>query len=174
MCCREDQLFVIAVPLGGVRSVRCFTGHTTGYGFVLLHALAAAENFILTLRRSGIQVSLSKTGKQTPVRGTHPGPVLLHSVSLSPFMSAESSSDRASAGTSTSASLSADGDAADRKRELSFKAKMAALQDKQSTNVYIEGLPMGADRNTLLELVYPYVIHSSWFLAPRAAGADRL
>ncbi|KAJ7436804.1 hypothetical protein B0H11DRAFT_2294672 [Mycena galericulata] len=181
---REDQLFVIAAPFGGVRSVRCFTRHTTraasGYGFVLFHALAAAENFILTLRRSGIQASLSKVNK--PPRAV-PTPADLSSyttapsagtsVSLSPFMSAESSSDRASAGTSTSASLSADGDAtssADRERELSFKAKMAALEDNQSTNVYIEGLPMGADRNTLLELVYPYAIHSSRFLRSKLPG----
>ncbi|KAJ7121456.1 hypothetical protein C8R44DRAFT_853070 [Mycena epipterygia] len=144
---REDQLLAITAPFGEVLSVRCFTRHTTkaasGYGFVLFKTLAAAEKCIVTLKRSDLHPSFSKVNK--PPR-----------IVCAPY-------SRSLPTPSSSSSLGSAPDSPSPEKR-SFKAKLAQLEDKNSTNVYIEGLPMSADKNTLLELVYPYPIHSSRFL----------
>ncbi|KAJ7917180.1 hypothetical protein B0H13DRAFT_2657917 [Mycena leptocephala] len=149
---REDQLRAIAAPFGEVLSVRCFTRQTlkspSGYGFVLFKTLAAAEKCILTLRRSDLHPSFSKVNK--PLR-------VVHSPN-SPILELPAPSSLSSLGSSDSES------ALPGSPELDFKAKMAQLEDKNSPNVYIEGLPMSADKNTLMELVYPYAIQSTRFL----------
>ncbi|KAJ7150485.1 hypothetical protein C8R43DRAFT_1107407 [Mycena crocata] len=157
---REEQLFALAAPFGDVVSVRCFTRHTTkatsGYGFVLFKTLAAAERCIAGLKRSDLHPSLSKANKQPRVVCSPTSPALptRHSTTVS--------------GTSDPHSIAA-GDA-----ELSFKAKMAQLEDKHSTNLYIEGLPGSADKNTLIELVYPHAIHSSRFLRSKVPDSGTM
>ncbi|KAJ7751549.1 hypothetical protein DFH07DRAFT_941654 [Mycena maculata] len=143
---REDQLLAIAAPFGEVVSVRTFTRHTksaSGYGFVLFKDLSAAERCVLMLRRSDLQAALSKVNKPPRIVCDPNSPTFPMRLSSSSLSSSDPNPGSP---------------------ELSFKDRMAQLEDKKSTNVYIEGLPMSADRNTLLDLVYPYAILSSRFL----------
>ncbi|KAJ7624302.1 hypothetical protein DFH06DRAFT_1481625 [Mycena polygramma] len=144
---REDQLLAIASPFGEVVSVRCFTRNTTknpsGYGFVLFKTIAAAEKCIVALKRSDLHPSFSRVKK----------PPRIVCSPTSPIPAAPSSS-----------SLSGSDQESPSPRDPNFKAKMAQLEDKNSANVYIEGLPLSADRNTLVELVYPHIIQSTRFI----------
>ncbi|KAJ6517461.1 hypothetical protein C8R47DRAFT_1312927 [Mycena vitilis] len=144
---REDQLLAIASPFGEVVSVRCFTRntakHPSGYGFVLFKTIAAAEKCIVALKRSDLHPSFSRV-KKPPRIVCSP----TSSISAAPSSSSLSGSDQESPSP----------------RDPNFKAKMAQLEDKNSANVYIEGLPMSADKNTLLELVYPHIIQSTRFI----------
>ncbi|KAJ7488892.1 hypothetical protein FB451DRAFT_1552840 [Mycena latifolia] len=153
---REDQLLAITAQFGEVLSVRCFTRHTpraaSGYGFVLFDSMAAAEKCIGTLKRSDLHPSFSKVNK----------PPRIVCSPHSPTLPARSS-------TSSLASSNSDSPS-----ELSFKAKMAQLEDKRSTNLYIEGLPMSADKNVLIELVHPHVIQSTRFLRSKVPESQTM
>ncbi|KAJ7895464.1 hypothetical protein B0H14DRAFT_3853935 [Mycena olivaceomarginata] len=155
---RDDQLHAIAAPFGEIVSVRCFTRNgpnsSSGYGFVLFKTIAAAEKCIVTLKRSDLHPSFSKVNK--PPRIVCPN---------SPSFPARSSSS--SLGSEQDSPLP-------RSPDLNFKAKMAQLEDKNSANVYIEGLPLSADKNTLMELVYPYVIQSTRFLRSKLPGSQTM
>ncbi|KAJ7036705.1 hypothetical protein C8F04DRAFT_463755 [Mycena alexandri] len=143
---RDDQLLAITVPFGEIVSVRTFTRTNTknpsGYGFVLFRTLAAAEKCIATLKRSDLHPSFSKVNK----------PPRIVCSPNSPSLPARSSS---------SSSLNSDRESPS--SEI-FKMKMAQLADEKSTNVYIEGLPLSADKNTLIELAYPRIIQSTRFI----------
>ncbi|KAF7343856.1 RRM domain-containing protein [Mycena sanguinolenta] len=156
---RDDQLHAIAAPFGEIVSVRCFTRNSTknpsGYGFVLFKTIAAAEKCIMTLKRSDLHPSFSKVNKP---------PRLVNSPDSSAFSTQPSS-----------ASLGSDPDSPlPGSPELDFKAKMARLEDKNSPNVYIEGLPMSADKNTLIELVYPYIIQSTRFIRSKVPQSQTM
>ncbi|KAF8129453.1 hypothetical protein K438DRAFT_1999856 [Mycena galopus ATCC 62051] len=152
---RDDQLRAIAAPFGEIISVRCFTRNTgkspSGYGFVLFTTVAAAEKCIVTLKRSDLHPSFSKVNK--PLRPAPSSPSLPTQSSSSSVGSSQYSPDSS---------------------ELNFKTKMAQLEDKNSSNVYIEGLPMSADKNTLMELVYPYVIQSTRFIRSKLPQSETM
>ncbi|KAF7362755.1 RRM domain-containing protein [Mycena venus] len=147
---RDDQLYAIAAPFGEVLSVRCFTRNTaknpSGYGFVLFKTVGAAEKCIVTLKRSDLHPSFSKVNK----------PPRIVCSPNSPSLPARSSSSSLSSSNQESPLPGSP--------ELNFKAKMAQLEDRTSPNVYIEGLPLSADKNTLIELVYPYAIQTFLFV----------
>ncbi|KAJ7245645.1 hypothetical protein B0H12DRAFT_1325282 [Mycena haematopus] len=154
----EDQLRAIAAPFGEIISVRCFTRNSTkspsGYGFVLFKTIAAAEKCIVTLKRSDLHPSFSKVNKP---------PHLVHS--RIPSLPTRPSSS----------SVGSDQDSArPGSPDLTFKAKMAQLEDKNSPNVYIEGLPMSADKNTLMEVVYPHVIQSTRFIRSKVPQSQTM
>ncbi|KAG5643042.1 hypothetical protein DXG03_001654 [Asterophora parasitica] len=56
----------------------------------------------------------------------------------------------------------------------SFKAKMEALHDRNSTNLYMEGLPLNIDEPTLAALVSPHRISSSRFFQTRLSNPPRI
>ncbi|KAJ7100912.1 hypothetical protein B0H15DRAFT_927485 [Mycena belliarum] len=152
---REDQLLSITAQFGNVLSVRCFTRFTTrtpsGYGFVLFDSIAAAEKCIVTLKRSELHPSFSKVNKPPRVVCSPHSPSLPAGSSMSSLASI------------SSVSSEPDGP--------SFKDRMAQLEDKRSSNLYLEGLPMSADKSTLAALVHPHTIHSSRFLRSKVPGS---
>ncbi|KAJ7183503.1 hypothetical protein C8R46DRAFT_1344314 [Mycena filopes] len=146
----DEQLLAITAPFGEVVSVRTFTRTNTqtpsGYGFVLFKELVAAEKCIMALKRSDLHPSFSKVNK----------PPRIVCSPNEPSLPARSSSS--SLASSDRESLLSPGSSA------AFKLKMAQLADGKSTNVYIEGLPLSADKNTLIALVYPHIIQSTRFI----------
>ncbi|KAJ3766862.1 hypothetical protein FB446DRAFT_676081 [Lentinula raphanica] len=58
--------------------------------------------------------------------------------------------------------------------DLSFKTKMERLQDPNSTNLYIEGLPLSIDEPSLVALVSPHRIKSSRFFQTRLSNPPRI
>ncbi|KAG2151169.1 uncharacterized protein EDB93DRAFT_1275926 [Suillus bovinus] len=58
--------------------------------------------------------------------------------------------------------------------EDSFKARMEKLKDGLSTNLYIEGLPLSIDEESLASLVHPYTIKSSRFFKTKLSEPPRI
>ncbi|KAG2054309.1 hypothetical protein BDR06DRAFT_421778 [Suillus hirtellus] len=58
--------------------------------------------------------------------------------------------------------------------EDSFKARMEKLKDGSSTNLYIEGLPLSIDEESLTALVHPYTIKSSRFFKTKLSEPPRI
>ncbi|KAL4073421.1 hypothetical protein J3A83DRAFT_2533416 [Scleroderma citrinum] len=56
----------------------------------------------------------------------------------------------------------------------SFKARMEKLKDESSTNLYMEGLPLSIDDETLASLVAPYKIKSSRFFKTKLSDPPRI
>lgn len=55
-----------------------------------------------------------------------------------------------------------------------FKSKMERLKDPNSTNLYMEGLPLSIDEPTLQALVNPFRIMSSRFFRTRLSNPPRI
>ncbi|KAF9029124.1 hypothetical protein BDZ89DRAFT_733630 [Hymenopellis radicata] len=151
----EDQLFELAVPFGEVKSVRSFTRHVgekeSGYGFVLFETIESAEKCIQSLRRfRNLHPTFSKQVHKIP--GTN---------------FAQSSSVSSHSGSSY-------GQANNHSDDGTFKAKMERLQDPNSTNLYIEGLPLSIDEPSLSALVAPHRIKSSRFFQTRLSNPPRI
>ncbi|RDB27564.1 hypothetical protein Hypma_003856 [Hypsizygus marmoreus] len=162
----EDQLFALAAPFGAIRSVRTFTRHVrdneSGYGFVLFETVEAAEKCILSLRRyRNLHPTFSKQAHKIPGSFSQ---LNLHlendtppdSVSASSLAEWEQEHSR------------------DVGEDASFKAKMEALHDVTSTNLYMEGLPLSIDEPTLAALVSPHRINSSRFFQTRLSNPPRI
>ncbi|KAK0217402.1 hypothetical protein EDD85DRAFT_372732 [Armillaria nabsnona] len=148
----EDQLFELAAPFGPVRSVRSFTRHVgekeSGYGFVLFETIDAAEKCIQSLRRfRNLHPTFSKQVHKIP------GTTYAQAPSISSSHSASS---------------------VDHGDDGSFKAKMERLHDPNSTNLYIEGLPLSIDESSLGALVSPHRIKSSRFFQTRLSNPPRI
>ncbi|KAJ6613162.1 hypothetical protein B0H10DRAFT_2222476 [Mycena sp. CBHHK59/15] len=159
----EDQLFALAAPFGEVRSVRSFTRHVgdaeTGYGFVLFESIASAEKCINSLRRyRNLHPTFSKQVHKIPgTMYSQPRPAASdHTPSASSLAGWEQES------------------AGDGSADSTFKAKMERLADRQSTNLYIEGLPLSIDEPTLAALVSPYSIRSSRFFQTKLSSPPRI
>ncbi|KAG1729520.1 uncharacterized protein EDB91DRAFT_811654 [Suillus paluster] len=58
--------------------------------------------------------------------------------------------------------------------EDSFKARMEKLKDGLSSNLYIEGLPLSIDEESLAALVHPYAIKSSRFFKTKLSEPPRI
>ncbi|KAG2068535.1 hypothetical protein BDR04DRAFT_1232759 [Suillus decipiens] len=58
--------------------------------------------------------------------------------------------------------------------EDSFKARMEKLKDGLSTNLYVEGLPLSIDEESLAALVHPYTIKSSRFFKTKLSEPPRI
>ncbi|KAG7448383.1 uncharacterized protein BT62DRAFT_703275 [Guyanagaster necrorhizus] len=147
----EDQLFELAAPFGPVRSVRSFTRHVgekeSGYGFVLFETIDAAEKCIESLRRfRNLHPTFSKQVHKIP------GTAYARAPSISSGHSASS--------------VHGDDD--------SFKSKMERLHDPNSTNLYMEGLPLSIDESSLGALVSPHRIKSSRFFQTRLSNPPRI
>ncbi|KAK7046447.1 hypothetical protein R3P38DRAFT_2873843 [Favolaschia claudopus] len=142
---REEQLHAIAAHFGEILSVRCFTRNST--------TPATGYGFVLFKTVEAAEKCI----------------ITLRRSDLRPAFSKEP--PRAGSITSTSSSsLSSDSGS----QSSDFKAKMAQLEDKNSSNVYIEGLPLSADRNTLAALVHPHVIHSTRFLRSKLPNSPTM
>ncbi|KAF5383179.1 hypothetical protein D9615_004899 [Tricholomella constricta] len=134
----EDQLFALAAPFGAVRSVRTFTRHVrdseSGYGFVLFETVEAAEKCILSLRRyRNLHPTFSKQAHKIPGTGSHSASVHAQApltLPLNIHLDTHASEEWGSEDGGGSAS---------------FKAKMESLHDRNSTNLYMEGLPLSID-----------------------------
>ncbi|KZT10433.1 uncharacterized protein LAESUDRAFT_747766 [Laetiporus sulphureus 93-53] len=147
----EEDLFKMTHEFGQVLSVRTFTRHVcdkpSGYGFVLFDTIEAAEKCVESLRKyRNLHPSFSKQIHKIP--GTI--------YSSSSFTPGGPNSDIHR--------LPAD----------SFKARMEQLKDTTSTNLYMEGLPLSIDDQTLAALVRPYRIMSSRFFQTRLSNPPRM
>ncbi|KIJ63818.1 hypothetical protein HYDPIDRAFT_29166 [Hydnomerulius pinastri MD-312] len=58
--------------------------------------------------------------------------------------------------------------------ENTFKARMEKLKDQGSTNLYIEGLPLSIDDESLAALMLPYKIKSSRFFKTKLSDPPRI
>ncbi|KAK6992678.1 hypothetical protein R3P38DRAFT_3083553 [Favolaschia claudopus] len=142
---REEQLHAIAAHFGEILSVRCFTRNST--------TPATGYGFVLFKTVEAAEKCI----------------ITLRRSDLRPAFSKEPPRDGSITSTSSS-SLSSDSGS----QSSDFKAKMAQLEDKNSSNVYIEGLPLSADRNTLAALVHPHVIHSTRFLRSKLPNSPTM
>lgn len=159
----EEQLLAMTSEFGEVVSVRTFTRHVSdkpsGYGFVLFGSVEAAERCIETLRKyRNLHPSFSKRIHKIP--GTAYGSVP-SSVSDSNGISLST----LSVSDSTESELTASD---------SFKARMERLQDRSSTNLYMEGLPLSINEPTLAALVKPFRIMSSRLFQTRLSNPPRI
>ncbi|KAK7683128.1 hypothetical protein QCA50_013801 [Cerrena zonata] len=155
----EDHLYAMTKDFGEVISVRTFTRHVSdkpsGYGFVLFGSVDAAGRCIEALRKlRHLHPSFSKRVHKIPgtIYGSVPSATSDSGISLS------SLSDSGSADTPTN----------------TFKTRMERLQDRSSTNLYMEGLPLDIDEPTLSALVSPYKILSSRFFQTRLSNPPRI
>ncbi|KAF9491710.1 hypothetical protein BDN71DRAFT_1510065 [Pleurotus eryngii] len=178
----EDELLALATPFGVVRSVRSFTRHVdignslggssyggnadagimiggkkaSGYGFVLFENVDAAERCIEGLKKfRNLHPSFSKQ---------------IHKIPGTPYTAMHSDSSRQSA---SGSQYDDDGDLEDEGPD-SFKARMERLEDKSSTNLYIEGLPLSIDGQLLAALVSPHQIKSSRFFQTKLSHPPRI
>ncbi|KAI0342290.1 hypothetical protein BDW22DRAFT_1440088 [Trametopsis cervina] len=147
----EEDLLAMTKPFGEVVSVRTFTRHVSdkpsGYGFVLFGSVDAAEKCIESLRKyRNLHPSFSKQ---------------IHKIPGTPYATAQAdpiaSPPQMSPGVADS-----------------FKSKMEKLKDTSSTNLYMEGLPLSIDEETLHALVQPYRILSSRFFRTRLSNPPRI
>ncbi|KAL4242750.1 hypothetical protein ABKN59_011666 [Abortiporus biennis] len=150
----EESLYAMTSPFGEVISVRTFTRHVSdkpsGYGFVLFGSVEAAERCIESLRKyRNLHPSFSKRLHKIP--GTAYATVDPNATS--PHMPA------------TDSELT---------QSDSFKARMERLKDNSSTNLYIEGLPLSINEQTLAALVHPYRIMSNRFFQTRLSTPPRI
>ncbi|KAJ7599197.1 hypothetical protein C8J56DRAFT_1158172 [Mycena floridula] len=159
----EDQLFELTSPFGTIRSVRSFTRHVgekeSGYGFVLFETIEAAEKCIQSLRR---------------FRNLHPTfSKQIHKIPGTPYVHAGQPGD--SHGSTTSLDQDCLSEHPDSSvGDGSFKIKMERLHDPNSTNLYIEGLPLTIDEPSLAALVSPNRIKSSRFFQTRLSNPPRI
>ncbi|KAJ3793326.1 hypothetical protein GGU11DRAFT_732017 [Lentinula aff. detonsa] len=169
----EDQLFELAAPFGEIRSVRSFTRHVgekeSGYGFVLFETVDAAEKCIQSLRRfRNLHPTFSKQSHKIPGM-----PYTQSTVQSGWTFENENENDNmpslahGASGRLFVANKNQTG-------ELSFKTKMERLQDPNSTNLYIEGLPLSIDEPSLVALVSPHRIKSSRFFQTRLSNPPRI
>ncbi|KAK6992671.1 hypothetical protein R3P38DRAFT_3372601 [Favolaschia claudopus] len=179
----EDQLFALARPFGIVRSVRSFTRHVgdaeTGYGFVLFDDIESAERCINALRRyRNLHPTFSKQVHKipgTPYANVQPASTLANPALLSVPQSSSSQGDAAEGGgRGSSAGAWEQESAGAGSVDSTFKAKMTRLADTNSTNLYIEGLPLSIDEATLSALVSPYAIRSSRFFQTKLSTPPRI
>ncbi|KZT38669.1 hypothetical protein SISSUDRAFT_722721 [Sistotremastrum suecicum HHB10207 ss-3] len=151
--CSEEELLNMCQPFGTVISVKTFTRNgdvPSGYGFVLFEKIDAAENCVKTLRQyRHLHPSFSKRTHRIP--GTS-----LEAPTFTP----------ASPATVFPNGLNSNHE--------SFSAKMERLSDLDSTNLYIEGLPVNADANTLESLVAPHRIKSSRIFPSKLSNPPKL
>ncbi|KAI0684498.1 hypothetical protein BC835DRAFT_1422247 [Cytidiella melzeri] len=147
----EEELLAMTKPFGEVISVRTFTRHVSdkpsGYGFVLFGSVDAAEKCIDSLRKyRNLHPSFSKQIHKIP--GTSYAVAHADSAVNLPQRSDEVPD--------------------------SFKFKMERLKDTSSTNLYMEGLPLSIDEETLQALVTPYRIMSNRFFRTRLSNPPRI
>ncbi|KAH6908732.1 hypothetical protein BKA70DRAFT_1278587 [Coprinopsis sp. MPI-PUGE-AT-0042] len=153
----EDQLYALAAPFGEVKSVRTFTRHVrdseSGYGFVLFETVDSAERCIASLRR---------------YRNLHPTfSKQIHKIPGTVYA-------RAKVDPVSHVSPSDNWTGTEEDQDASFKARMEALADPLSTNLYMEGLPLSIDEPTLAALVTPHRIVSSRFFQTRLSNPPRI
>ncbi|KIK70028.1 hypothetical protein GYMLUDRAFT_67285 [Collybiopsis luxurians FD-317 M1] len=167
----EDQLFELAKPFGEIRSVRSFTRHVgekeSGYGFVLFETVEAAEKCIQSLRGRfrNLHPTFSKQSHKIP------GMPYTQMSSQSGWSHENDSGPSLAHGAGER--MTVDGNAKNQNGET-FKVKMERLQDPNSTNLYIEGLPLSIDEPSLAALVSPHRIKSSRFFQTRLSNPPRI
>ncbi|KAF5350793.1 hypothetical protein D9758_010351 [Tetrapyrgos nigripes] len=173
----EDQLFDLAAPFGEVKSVRSFTRHVgekkSGYGFVLFVTVEAAEKCIQSLRRfRNLHPTFSKQVHKIPgLPYTQTGPTWEQDSTVT-----NTGSGHRAAGASVGSGQT-------------FKSKMEKFSDPNSTNVYMEGLPLSIDEavsvvffffllfvplGSLAALVSPHRIKSQRFFQTRLSNPPRI
>ncbi|KAK7436048.1 hypothetical protein VKT23_019351 [Stygiomarasmius scandens] len=164
----EDQLFELAAPFGEVKSVRSFTRHVgekkSGYGFVLFESVDSAEKCIQSLRRfRNLHPTFSKQVHKIPgLPFTQTGPAW----EQDPSVTGSGSGHRNAGDESGAYGSSGSGQ--------TFKTKMEKYHDPNSTNLYMEGLPLSIDEASLSALVSPNRIKSHRFFQTRLSNPPRI
>ncbi|OAX39944.1 hypothetical protein K503DRAFT_849253 [Rhizopogon vinicolor AM-OR11-026] len=140
----EQELFALARPFGDVKSVRSFTRHVS--------EKPTGYGFVLFSDIDSAERCIEGLRKY---RNLHPSfSKQLHRIPGTVY--AEQSPSL----------IEHDED--------SFKARMEKLKDESSTNLYIEGLPLSVDEESLTTLVYPYAIKSSRFFKTKLSEPPRI
>ncbi|KAF5380774.1 hypothetical protein D9757_007116 [Collybiopsis confluens] len=172
----EERLFELAKPFGDIRSVRCFTRHVgekeSGYGFVLFENVDSAEKCIESLRRyRNLHPTFSKASCSPPQSHKIPGMPYTQMSSQSGWT--HESDNGPSLAHGAGKVIAAEESPKSHNGET-FKVKMERLQDPNSTNLYIEGLPLSIDEPSLAALVSPHRIKSNRFFQTRLSNPPRI
>ncbi|TDL24502.1 hypothetical protein BD410DRAFT_838030 [Rickenella mellea] len=181
----DEQLYMITKEFGGVVSVRTFTRHVgerlSGYGFVLFETIEAAEACIEKLSKyRNLHPSFSKQVHKIP--GTTYASN--GSASVPPRSNANTSVFNNNNGTGGNAgsiwrppSTVSDSNShagTTGSNSESFRARMERLSDINSTNLYIEGLPLSINEESLSVLIEPHPIKSSRFFQTKLSDPPRM
>ncbi|KAH7924940.1 hypothetical protein BV22DRAFT_1129446 [Leucogyrophana mollusca] len=142
----EQELFALARPFGEVKSVRSFTRHVSDK--------PTGYGFVLYGDVESAERCIEGLRKY---RNLHPSfSKQVHRIPGTSF---------AQNGVPLPADLH---------DEDSFKARMEKLRDDSSTNLYIEGLPLSIDEDSLTALMLPHNIKSSRFFKTKLSDPPRI
>ncbi|KAI0674471.1 hypothetical protein C8Q78DRAFT_1143544 [Trametes maxima] len=140
----EEDLLAMTRPFGNVLSVRTFTRHVSDK--------PSGYGFVLFERLDAAEKCIESLRKY---RNLHPSfSKQVHKIPGTDYATAPSACNTGPAD--------------------SFKAKMEQLRDTASTNLYMEGLPLCINEETLRALVTPYRIMSSRFFHTRLSSPPRI
>ncbi|KAI0646465.1 hypothetical protein C8Q79DRAFT_1010090 [Trametes meyenii] len=140
----EEDLLAMTRPFGNVLSVRTFTRHVSDK--------PSGYGFVLFERLDAAEQCIESLRKY---RNLHPSfSKQVHKIPGTDYATAPSACNTGPAD--------------------SFKAKMEQLRDTASTNLYMEGLPLCINEETLRALVTPYRIMSSRFFHTRLSSPPRI
>ncbi|KAF8547722.1 hypothetical protein OG21DRAFT_1501439 [Imleria badia] len=168
----EQDLFALARPFGDIKSVRTFTRHVSDKPtsvflvFVIIdgaidlpflpQGLWIRSTFAHLRRFNDVESAQRCIEGLRKCRNLHPSfSKLVHRIPGTEYAQHD-------------AVQSIDQD------EHSFKARMEKLKDGSSTNLYIEGLPLSIDEESLGALVRPYKIKSSRFFKTKLSNPPRI
>ncbi|EIW77320.1 hypothetical protein CONPUDRAFT_168270 [Coniophora puteana RWD-64-598 SS2] len=141
----EQDLHELARPYGEVKSVRSFTRHVS--------EKPTGYGFVLY---DSIESAAKCIAGLKKFRNIHPSfSKQIHKIPGTPY---------AQQGDSSPTEQDAD----------SFKSRMNRLGDTASSNLYIEGLPMSIDEESLAALMQPHVIKSSRFFKTKLSDPPRI
>ncbi|KAG6379886.1 hypothetical protein JVT61DRAFT_10448 [Boletus reticuloceps] len=141
----EQDLFALARPFGDIKSVRTFTRHVS--------EKPTGYGFVLFGDLGSAQRCIEGLRKH---HNLHPSfSKQLHRIPGTEFAQ-------------HSAAQSTDQDA------NTFKSRMEKLKDAASTNLYIEGLPLSIDEESLSALIMPHKIKSSRFFKTKLSHPPRI
>ncbi|KAG9311566.1 hypothetical protein JVU11DRAFT_7773 [Chiua virens] len=143
--CSEQDLFALARPFGNIKSVRTFTRHVSDK--------PTGYGFVLFGDIESARKCIEGLRK---LRNIHPSfSKQIHRIPGTEYAQ-------------HSAVQSTDQD------ENSFKSRMDKLKDFTSTNLYIEGLPLSIDEESLSALMKPHKIKSSRFFPTKLSNPPRI
>ncbi|EGO03342.1 hypothetical protein SERLA73DRAFT_69228 [Serpula lacrymans var. lacrymans S7.3] len=141
----EQELYALTRPFGEVKSVRSFTRHVS--------EKPTGYGFVLFDKVQSAALCIEGLRKY---RNLHPSfSKQVHRIPGTSYASHSIHSSEA-------------------QDEETFKARMEKLKDEASTNLYIEGLPLTIDDDTLAALVSPYHIKSSRFFKTKLSDPPRI
>ncbi|KAH0834967.1 hypothetical protein J3R83DRAFT_10676 [Lanmaoa asiatica] len=148
----EQALFALARPFGNIKSVRTFTRHVSEKPTLVFLVLILAH----LCRFNDAESAQRCIEGLRKYRNLHPS----FSKQVHRIPGTEYAQHHAAQLTDQD--------------ENTFKSRMEKLKDTASTNLYIEGLPLSIDKESLAALMLPYKIKSSRFFKTKLSNPPRI